>query len=99
MLDACAVVPTAIEENELFCCGKLSDITLEVPAASFSIGGLSESDNSRLARTQVLDDTLDATILPSGIAAFDENQNLVATTDEVSLQFDQFYLEQVQLRL
>jgi hypothetical protein len=61
-----------------------------------SVGGFSKCDDARLARTQMLHNALDHTVLAGGVATFQDDQDLIIALDEMALQLDQFDLQLVQ---
>ena len=97
LFDAGAVVPAAIEQNQLLRHRKLGHITLEVPAALLPVGRLAKRHHPRFTRAQVLDDALDAAVLAGRVAPFKQNEDLFPAGDDVALQFHQLDLEQAHL--
>ena len=95
-LDAGAVVPASVEENELLRGWQMWDVALEVPAAMLPIGRLSEGHYARLPRTQVPDDPLDHTVLPRSVPAFDQDEDLIVAADEMLLKLDKLDLKCVK---
>lgn len=65
---------------------------MEVPGRAVAIGRPSQRHDARFARAQMLHNPFDHAIFASGVATFDQNQNLVIALNEVLLQLDQFYL-------
>src|SRR5439155_4180927 len=58
-LDPRAVVPAAVEQDDLTGCGELFDVALEVPLRLLALGGDGERNDARDARVQELGDPLD----------------------------------------
>src|SRR6202049_2274131 len=73
VLNACAVVPAAIEQHDLLGGRQLPGIALEVPLAALAIARLAGRHDPHLTRAQVLGDALDGAILAGGVAAFEDH--------------------------
>ena len=76
VLDARAVVPGAVEENDLARGRQLLDVALEIPLALFAFGGLGQRDDGRAARIEEFGEALDRAALARGVAALEKHDDL-----------------------
>src|SRR5207302_5385885 len=97
VLDAGAVIPTAVEEDDLAGCRQVPDVALEVPLGVFAIARLAGSHDPHLARAQVRHDALDRAVLAGGVAPLEDHEQLAAVRDHVTMQLDQLDLQAAQL--
>ena len=77
-LDAGAVVPGAVEEDDLARRRQVLDIALEIPLRAFALGRLFQRDDARAARVEVLHEALDRAALAGGVAALEQHDDLLA---------------------
>ncbi len=96
-LDAGAVVPGAIEDDELLARGQEPDEALEIPFGVLAARGLARRVDSRLARAHMLGQPLDRAILARAVAALEHDQHPRAVGDELALQLHQLDLQIAQL--
>ena len=57
--------------------GRCAHVALEVPLAALVLGGLFERDDARAARVEVLHEALDRAALAGGVAAFEQDDDLL----------------------
>ncbi len=76
--DARAVVPRAVEHDDLARGRQVLDVTLKVPLASFGFGRLFQRDDPRAMRIQMLHEALDCAALAGGIAPFEQDDDAFA---------------------
>src|SRR5580704_4545522 len=96
-LDADAVVPAAIEQDDLAARGKMGDVPLEIPLRSLAIVRCRERRDTANARVQSLRDALDDAAFSRGVAPFEDDHELQLLVDDPVLQFHQFALESKEL--
>ena len=72
-LDAGAVVPAAVEQDDLARRGQVGDVALEVPLGAFALGRRREGDDAADARAEALGDPLDDAALAGGVAPLEEH--------------------------
>ena len=75
MLDARAVVPAAVEENDLTARRHVLDVALEVPLGALSLGRRRQCDDAAVARVEPLGDPLDRSALPRGVTTFEHDRD------------------------
>jgi hypothetical protein len=95
--DSGAVVPAAIEDDNLAARGQLLDVTLRVDLGFLPVGWRGESDQTEDAWTDALQDPLDDSAFAGGVAAFKEDYNArfgllhpFLQLDQLDLQFKEF---------
>jgi hypothetical protein len=66
---------------------------LKIPAATVAIGRLTERDDARFARAQMLHDAFDGPVLAGCVTPLQEHENLEVPPDQVALQLDELYLQ------
>ena len=69
------------------------DVTLEVPLGLLDVGRLFQRDDAGTARVQVFSEALNGAALTGGIAALEDNQNLLASRLSPELQLQQLNLQ------
>src|SRR5262249_11494555 len=75
-LDAGAVVPAAIEEDDLAARRQVRDIALEIPLPALLLGRRAERHDAADAGIEALGDALDDAALAGRIAALEEHDDL-----------------------
>jgi hypothetical protein len=93
MLDARAVVPGAVEEDDFTGGGQLLDVTLEIPLARAPCPRVWQGDDLGAARIEVLREALDRPALARGVAPFKDQHDAFADFSDPGLHLDQFDLE------
>ena len=96
-LDARAVVPAAVEQDDLSRGGQLLDIALKVPLASFTLGGGAQGDNAANAWVQAFGNAPYHTTLAGSIATFEQDTDLEPLQPHPLLHFEQFKLQPNEL--
>ena len=71
VLDAGAVVPAAVEDDDLARGGEVLQVALEVDLALFAVRRRRQRDDAKDARTDALGDRADGAALAGGVAAFE----------------------------
>ena len=97
VLDAAAVVPGAVEENDFALGGKVLDVTLEIPLAALGVGRLGQRDDLGAARIEIFGEALDGAALAGGVAALEKHDDSFAGFLDPGLHFDQLDLQQFDL--
>ena len=97
LLDAGAVVPAPVEQDDLALGGQLRDVALEVPLAALALGRGAEGDDAADSGVEALGDSLDDAALAGGIAAFEDDADLQALDPHPFLELDQFELKAGEL--
>ena len=92
-LDAGAVVPAAVEQDDLAAGRQMRHIALEVPLRALALVRRGQRDDAADARIEALGDALDHAALAGGIAAFEEHDDLELLCDDPVLQLDQLVLQ------
>ncbi|MCY1547429.1 hypothetical protein D9M68_834920 [compost metagenome] len=75
----------------------MRDVALEVPLGAFAVVRRGQGGHPADARVEALGDALDDATLAGGIAALEENHQLVAALHHPALQLHQLALETEQL--
>ena len=96
-LHAGAVVPRAVEDDDLSGGGKLLDVALEVPLALLARVGGWQSLNAADARAEVLGDALNRGPLARRIAPLHHDDDAGSGFHHPLLHFDEFSLEPFEL--
>ena len=98
-LDPGAVVPAAVEDDDLAGGGQVLDVALEVPPGALPLGRCRERDDPGLARVEVLGDPLDRRALAGGVAALEDQDDPLPLASYPFLHLDQLGLQTDQLGL
>jgi hypothetical protein len=96
-LDAGAIVPAAIEEDDLPRRRQLRHVALEVPLPLLALGGGAEGDDPTDPGVQALGDALDDAALPGRVAPLEDHHDLEASRPDPLLQLHELELELRQL--
>src|SRR5262249_28764652 len=99
IFDTGAVVPAAIEDDDLAACRVLLDITLDEHLGLLAIGGRRQSHGAEHARTHALGDGLDRPALAGRVASFEYDDDPTAGVLHPVLQMTEVDLELVQFLL
>ena len=92
-LNAGTVVPGAVEQDDFAGCRQVVDVALEVPLGLFALSRLFEGDDAGAARVEVLHEPLDGSALACCVAAFEDDDELLAAFLDPGLQLQQFDLQ------
>src|SRR5262245_37217127 len=85
-LDACAVVPTAIEDGDFAPRGEVRDIALKVHLSLLALGRRRQCDDVKDPRADALRDRLDSAPLAGAIASFEHYARFSTRVDDPLLQ-------------
>jgi hypothetical protein len=91
-LDAGAVVPAAVKEDDLAGGGQVGHVALEVPLGALALGGRSQGDGTHDAWVGLLGDPLDRSPLAGRVAALEEDDHLQPLVHDPILQAHQLDL-------
>ncbi|GAA2861901.1 hypothetical protein GCM10010523_22860 [Paenarthrobacter ilicis] len=94
-----AVVPGAVEHDDLAGGGKVLDVALEIPLALLAVRGLGKRDCPGVARVKVFVEALDGAALAGRVPAFEDDHVLEAEVLSPVLEFQQLDLQAVLLDL
>jgi len=94
-----AVVPAAIEQDELACGRQMGDVALQVVLAPLAVGRGAERHDASHARAQATRDALDDAALAGRVAALEHDHDLEPTLPDPFLELDQLELELAEGRL
>ncbi len=94
-----AVVPAAVEEDDLARGGKVLDVALEIPLPALLDGGLLQCDHSCAARIQMFHEALDRTSLAGRVAALEQHDDALPRILHPRLEFQELHLQPVLLPL
>src|SRR5262249_36157523 len=75
ILDAGAVVPTAVEDDDFAGCGKMRDVALEVDLRFFAIGRCRQRNHAEYAWTDPAGDRLDGAALAGRVTPLEHDDN------------------------
>ena len=96
-LDAGAVVPAAVEQNDLAAGRQMADVALEVPLRALALVRRRQRRDAADARIEALRDALDDAALAGRIAPFEDHDDLELLRDDPVLQLDELALQPEQL--
>jgi hypothetical protein len=86
-LNTGSVVPAAIKQNNFTARRQFSNIALEIPFTRLSGGWNTKSNYMSIARTQMLSNSLNCSILTGGVTPLKNDQELSPASNNVSLGF------------
>jgi hypothetical protein len=95
--DPGAVVPAAVEDDDLARRRKVADVALQVHLAFLAFGRCRQRDDTEDARTHPLGDRLDGAALAGAVAPFEDDADLEPLVHHPLLQLDQFHVEALEL--
>ena len=96
-LDAGAVVPGAVEQDDLAGGGQVGDVALEVPLRLLALGRRGKRDDAADARVRPLGDALDHAALAGGVTPLEDHDDLQPVGLDVLLHDHELALEPSQL--
>ena len=99
VLDAGAVVPAAVEQDELAARRQVLDVALEVPLLALAFGRTRQRDDAGDARVEVLGDALDRAALARGVPALEDHHDAASRRARPLLNLHELRLEPHQLLL
>src|SRR5579871_1164492 len=99
MLDACPVVPAAIEQHDFAAGGKVRDVALEIPLGLFALGRSAQRHHAANAWIEALGDSLDGPALARRISAFEQHDHSQPLEPHPFLQLHQLDLQPAQVLL
>ena len=94
-----AVVPGAVEQDDLAGRGQVRDVALVVPLGLLALGRRRECGDAHDARAEVLRDPLDGAALAGGVATLEDHDHPGSRRLGPELDLDQLGLEAEQLGL
>src|SRR5215471_10753040 len=92
-LDASAVVPAPVEQNDLTGRGQFRHISLEIPLSALPLGRSGEGDDAADAGVQRICNALDDATLARCIPPLEDDAHLETVVPHIFLQLNQFDLE------
>ena len=98
-LDAGAVIPAAVEDDDLPRCRQMRDVTLSVHLRLFSLGRRGQRNHPENARAYPLGHRLDRAALAGAIAPFEEDAHLQALVHHPLLELDELDMQACELPL
>src|SRR6516162_4616504 len=93
VLNAGAVVPTSVEQNDLTSRGQFRHIPLEIPLPALPLGRSGEGDDAADAGIERICNALDHPTLARCIPPREDDAHLETVVPHILLQFNQFDLE------
>ena len=96
-LDAGAVVPAAVEQDDLAAGRQVGHVALEIPLRALALAGGRQRRDAADPRIEALRDALDDAALAGGVAAFEDHDDLELLVLHPVLQLDQLALQPEQL--
>ncbi|VTR64594.1 hypothetical protein DESC_200029 [Desulfosarcina cetonica] len=99
MLHEQAVVPTAVEEHHLAGGGHEFDVTLDVELGFLTVAGCGQGNGAENPRADAFGDAFDHPALAGRVTTLEEDHHAQPLVAYPGLQFDQFGLQAVHLRL
>ena len=98
-LDACAVVPGPVEENDLARRGQVIDVPLEVPLRALAFGRDRQGDDPGDPGVEELRDPFDRAALARGVTALEDDDDTLPGRLHPLLDGDELLLQALQLGL
>jgi len=95
-LDAGAVVPTAVEEDDLAARLEVRDVAREAPLAALALARRGKRHDAADPRIEALRDPLDGAALARRVPPLEQNDQLELPVDDPVLQLHQFLLQPQQ---
>src|SRR6266571_3684658 len=96
MLDASAVVPTAVENDDFACCRKTLHIALNVHFRFLAFRRSGQSHDPEDARADPVDDTFDGASFACGVTALEDDDHPQSLMHHPALQLYEFDLQFLQ---
>ena len=98
-LDAGAVVPAAVEDDDLPGGREVGDVALDVHLRLLALGGRGEGDDAERPGAHPLGDRLDGAALAGGVAALEDDADLGARRLHPLLERDDLAVQLAELAL
>ena len=99
VLDASAIVPAPVEQDQLPRGGQVADVPLEVPLGALALGGSGQGHDAGQPGVEVLGDALDRAALARRVPALEDDHDAGTLGAQPLLHLDQLGLQPVQLLL
>ncbi len=96
-LDAGAVVPAAIEDDDFARGREVPHVALDVHLALLALGRRGQRDDPEHARTHALGDGLDRATFSRAVATFEHDADLEALCDDPLLELHQLNVQALEL--
>src|SRR6516225_10976877 len=96
-LDAGAVVPAAVEQDDFSAGGKMRHVALKIPLGAFALAGSRQRRDRADPRIEALRDPLDDPALSRRVAALEKDDDLELLLHDPVLQLHQLALQAKQL--
>src|SRR5262244_1087570 len=93
MLDASAIVPAAVKNDDLASRRKMRYITLDIHLALFSVRGRRQGHDTEDTRTHTFSDRLDGATLAGGVTPLEDNDDPQALIFHPFLEHTEFLLQ------
>src|SRR5678815_388216 len=97
VLDAGAVVPAAVEDDDLAACGEVRQVALQVHLRLFAFGRSGKRHDTKHARTDTLADRSNRPALACAVATLENNDDAQALVFDPGLELAQLSLEAAHL--
>src|SRR5262249_51276181 len=98
-LDSGAVVPTAVEEDDLTCCRKVRQVALDVELRFLALGGGRQRDDAKHPGAYPFCDRLDDATLAGGIATLEDHHDSQSLVLYPQLEFHELAVQLLHMRL
>jgi hypothetical protein len=98
-LDACAVVPAAIEDRDLARRGEVRHVALKIHLCLLPLGRGRQGDDVKYAWADALGDRLDRAAFAGPVAAFEHHADFLTRLDDPLLQQHQLCMQLGELAL
>ncbi|OIQ67042.1 hypothetical protein GALL_513850 [mine drainage metagenome] len=92
-LDACAVIPRAVEQHALAARGQVGDVALEIPLGFFAIRRRGQRHGAHHAGVEALRDAFDYAALARAVTPLEDHHDLFVVMLHPILQLDKFGLQ------
>ena len=93
VLDAGAVIPAPVEDDDFTSGGQLFNVALSMELGPLPFGRRGEGDHAKDARADALHDALDHAAFAGGVASFENDDNAGVGRPDPLLELDQLNLQ------